>query len=475
MNDKEVAVKGANELVADTLRFEEYLKSLSLPTENVIASTEERKIVGENLPTFLSSVSAEDKEDARYLSKFVGATAVGLFDAALNYVWNEVVINLRKKAIFYGIDLFFDAAVGGKNRDFYINEDDLGGLKDQVLLDSCRKLELISDVVYRKLVHILTMRNEIAASHPNVEHIGGYELLGWLQTCVKDVLQDRISESAIQIQSIVQNIKAATELVDAQNLGHFEAGLKNLSSSHIHNLLITLFGIFLADDSGQVLRKNVSVLAVPVWVHSFDSVKTKLAARIDGYRSNLQTDKVERAKEFLTIVGGLHYESLPAKIIALEELVRKLNEAHAGWDNYYNEPPVMKEIMAYIKSANEIPKEVKPQLIEAVLKCRIGNGVKYCRGISPSGKPMYTEFFKILDDDGVALALWYLYQPHINSRLYNDNCKSALAELLAEVRDTLISDRLTEAVDFMIANINDAHKVNKNRAFISLLEPWVEL
>ena len=107
MNDINLAVKGANELVADTLRFEEYLKSLSLPTTNVIASTEERKIVGENLPTFLESVSSEDKQDARYLSKFVGATAVGLFDAALNYVWNEVVLNLRKKAILYGIDLFF--------------------------------------------------------------------------------------------------------------------------------------------------------------------------------------------------------------------------------------------------------------------------------------------------------------------------------------------------------------------------------
>lgn len=474
MSDQEITLKGANELVADSTKFESYLESLSLPTTNVIASTEERKIVGENLPTFLNSISDDDKAEARYLSKFVGATAIGLFDAALNYVWNEVVVNLRKKAIMYGIDLFFDAAVGGKNREFYSTEEDLGGLKDQVLLDTCRKLELNSDVVYRKLVHILTMRNEIAASHPNVERIGGYELLGWLQTCVKDVLQDKPSESAIQIQSIIQNIKAATEPVNAQNLGHFEAGLKNLSTAHIHNLLITLFGMFLADGSSQVLRKNVALLATPLWSHSLDAVKTKLAARIDGYRSNLQEDKVSRAKEFLTLVDGLHFESLPAKIIALEGLVRDLNEAHAGWDNFYNEPPIMKEILAYVKTDTEIPAEVKPQLIEAVLKCRIGNGVNYNKGVSTAGKPLYANFLKLLDDDGKAIAIWYLYQPHINSRLYNDNCKAAMHQMLVDIKETIISERLTEAVDFLISDIDSAHKANKNKTFVNLVEPWIK-
>jgi hypothetical protein len=123
--------------------------------------------VATNLSAFLQTLSPEEKRDARYLSKFVGATAVGLFDAALNYVRNEVVLNLRKKVSVYGVELFFDAAVGGKIRDSYKDESNLDGLKDSALLDTCRKLELISDAVYLKLFHILTMRNEVAASHPN--------------------------------------------------------------------------------------------------------------------------------------------------------------------------------------------------------------------------------------------------------------------------------------------------------------------
>ena len=58
----------------------------------------------------------------------------GLFDYALNAIWNEVVIDLRKKAALYGLDIFFDAAAGGsKTREFYKTEDDLAALKDSVL------------------------------------------------------------------------------------------------------------------------------------------------------------------------------------------------------------------------------------------------------------------------------------------------------------------------------------------------------
>ena len=126
--------KPVTDLAVETNVFTGHLQALGLPTDNVIAETNEREIVLNNLNEFIGTLSLDEKEDARYLSKFVGATAIGLFDAALNYVWNEVVINLRKKTITYGIDLFFDAAVGGTRREFYTSEDDLTGIKDTVLL-----------------------------------------------------------------------------------------------------------------------------------------------------------------------------------------------------------------------------------------------------------------------------------------------------------------------------------------------------
>ena len=226
---------------------------------------------------------------------FVGASAIGLFDAALNYVWNEVILNLQRKAGIYGLlDLFFDAAVGGDRRELYSTEDDFRSLKDRVIIDTFRKLELISDVVYRKLEHILTMRNEVAASHPNVEQIGGYELLGWLQTCVKDVLQDRMSDSAIQISSMVSNLKDRTDPLDAATINRFNTESENLAPAHVHNLLITIFGIFVAEGTTAHLRANIAAIAPKVWDLSAEAVKYRVGSRIDGYRTNLQQHKVRK-------------------------------------------------------------------------------------------------------------------------------------------------------------------------------------
>lgn len=208
-----------------------------------------------NLPTFIDSLPAEVKRDARYLSKFVAGAAIGLFDASLNYIWNEVVLNLREKVVVYGLDMFFDAAVGGGRRELYSTEEDLSGLKDNTLINTCRKLELISDVVYTKLNHILTMRNDIGASHPNSYSINAFELLGWLQTCVQDILNDKPSASAIQIKSFLENLKRSTDVLDEATIHSMERPLNDLSLQNTDNLLNSIFGIYTADSTGNVVRK----------------------------------------------------------------------------------------------------------------------------------------------------------------------------------------------------------------------------
>ena len=460
-------------LAADTAVFAGYLQSLGLPTDNVIASTDERHVLAANLPHFLAALPAEEKQEARYLSKFVGATAIGLFDAALNYVWNEVVLNLRKKVVIYGIDLFFDAAVGGANRAMYKDESDLGGLKDMVLLDTCRKLELISDVVYRKLDHILTMRNEVAASHPNVESIGGFELLGWLQTCVKDVLQDKPSESAIRIRSLVENLKSRTDVIDSHTVARLTSELANLSTPHVHNLLVTLFGVFVAPATDQILRKNISLIAKQVWDFADDRVKYKIGTQIDGYRTNLQQGKLANGITFLTLVDGRMYESLSAKIVSLELLADRLDDAHDGWDNFYNEPPIMEEILNFCRKSSDIPNEVLPKLIRVVLRCRIGRGLSYRSGVSPAGLPLYDNFLRMLDDNGIVHCIIAFFRPEINSKLTNRICQEHLSAILGILRPLALSDRLKETLDFLLADIPKAHAANKRKEFKDLSSPLI--
>ena len=209
-------------IVSQVTKFEKLLEALELPSENVIASMDEREKIMNMLPDLIMNMPVEQKRDARYLSKFVAGAAIGLFDASLNFVWDEVVVSLRKKIMFYGLDIFFDSAVSDKFREQYKDEADLPGIKDKVMLDTLKKLEWISDIVYRKLCHILDMRNQIGASHPNTYDINSYELLGWLQTCVKEVIADEPSSNAIHVRNIMENLRNNTQEIDEITLSTIE-------------------------------------------------------------------------------------------------------------------------------------------------------------------------------------------------------------------------------------------------------------
>ena len=414
-----------------------------------MASTKQRNDVGKNLPDFLSNLSDDDKRDARYLSKFVGATAIGLFDAALNYIWNEVVLNLRKKATIYGIDLFFDASVGGERRQDFKNEKDLEGLKDSVLLDTCLKLQLLSDVTYKKLIHILTMRNDVAASHPNVERIGGFELLGWLETCIKDVLQDRPSDSAISVNKLIKNLKGLDSPINTETVAQLSCEIKQLASVHASNLLLTLFGIYVDDDSSTILRKNISFIAKSVWDCSIDDTKNQIGIKLDSYTKNLDKTKIFLAKEFLDIVDGHEYESLNSRMIKLDIFTNNLLEAHCGMNNFYTEPPIMRDILMYCKDAKDIPNSLLPKMTYVVVKCRIGNGAWYCDGVSPSGGPLYEKFLSVLDDNGIIKCILAFYKQDIISYLDMPNCKKQIPQILQVLETRAISERIQESLHYL--------------------------
>lgn len=472
MENQLTPINNNRELAVETNIFMKYLTQYGLPADNIIANDTERSVISQNLPQFISALPSEEKREARYLSKFVGASTIGLFDAALNYIWNEVVLNLRKKACIYGIDLFFDAAVGGKNRAFYKDEKDLEGLKDVVLLDTCKKLELISEVVYKKLFHILNMRNDVAASHPNVESIGGYELLGWLQTCVKDVLQDHPSESAIKIKAFIDNIKTTDKPIDQTTIQRLIQEIKQLSLPHVNNMVITIFGIFIDPNTTQVLKANIAKIAPVVWACCQESLKFKIGIMIDGFRTNLHQEKLRNGIEFLRIVDGRRYETLPARVSTLNDLAERLEDARTGWDNYYNEPPIMSEILLFCKTTADIPHEVSEKLIRTVLLCRIGRGYSYYNGVSPGGLPLYDKFLSLLDDNMIVKLVLMTFDTAIAARIYNSICTRHYESILNLLKTIAVSPRVQQILDYLLNDVKNALVAYKDKVFVELISPY---
>lgn len=443
----------------------EFLDLIGLPSDNIIAEYSEREKIGKNLPQYIYDLPPEIKRDARYLSKFVIGAGFGLFDYSLNAVWNEVVLSLRKKAIAYGIDIFFDKAVGGNLRASFQKEEDLAGLKDNVLLQTCEKLELITGTTYKKLAHILDMRNDIGISHPTNYTINAYELLGWLQTCIQDVLKDQPSPAAIQVKAFIDNLKNTTTLLDQSTIDKFSAKVKSLATHHCNSIIITIFGIYVSKDTSPVIRKNISLISPNVWPHTSDQEKYKLGIILEGYNTNLHEEKYRKGEEFFTIVSGNSFRTKSERIISLDNLSTQLYDKHYEWDNFYHEVPIIEKIMTFIEKPSDIPEQIAPQLIKNILLCRLGKGMSYQRGISQGGLPHYNRFFELLGEDFLPAFIITLTKSDIQQRLSRRICNEECIKVLALIRKTFVNDKYLESVDYLIKKMPSTEKAIFNTEF----------
>ena len=328
-------------------------------------------------------------------------------------------------------------------------KNDLPGLKDRTLLDTCLKLELIPDIVHKKLVHILEMRNDIGLSHPNYYSINSYELLGWLQTCITDVLNAQVSKSAITVQQIVANVRKSTDLFDEILISQFAESLKDVSKVLVSNLLTTLFSMYVSNDVDLIVKNNILNLAPYVWNEATELKKYDLGLLVDFYKANLDMGKTSAAEIFFEKCDGKRYLSLNARIVQLDGLCDSLKFAHYGWDNFYNEVPLAREIMSYIKKSEDIPKEREEKIIETMLICRLGRNVSYCNGVSPNGKAYYDSFIDLLSSAQVMILLKSILKPEISNGLDGKIISSNLKEILLIIKKTTIGERLNDIVEFM--------------------------
>ncbi len=429
-------------------KITQFLDVIGLPSDNIIADISEREIIGKNLPQYISNLPAELKQDARYLSKFVVGAGFGLFDYSLNSIWNEVVLSLRQKAITYGLEIFFDKAIGGTLRTAFKKEEDLSGIKDTVLLTTSKKLELISESTYKKLAHILDMRNDIGISHPTNSTINAFELLGWLQTCIQDVLNDQPSAAAIQVKAFIDNLKESTDTLESATIAAIKPQLQSLATHHCDSIIRTIFGLYVIQDTEQVVRKNISLISPIVWNCCSDEEKYKLGIILLGYSINLHKVKYTLGEEFFTTVKGNSFRTQSEKVVALDNLV-----------------PIIERISTFIRKSSDIPLEVSSKIIRTILLCRIGKGMSYKSGVSPNGKEYYDDFFTILGEDHLPQLISELTQFEIQQKLSRTISRNQCIDLLVMVRKNMVNEKYLESIDYLILNFPKSEKIIFNAEF----------
>jgi hypothetical protein len=298
-------------------------------------------------------------------------------------------------------------------------------------------------------------------------------LLGWLQTCIQDVLNDRPTEAALQVQAFIQNLKTYTQPLDPANLASISAKIGALASHHCGNVLRTMFGIYVTVDTDPQVRKNIALLAVAVWKASGEDTKYRLGLTLEGYNTNLYREKYNLGEQFFQSVGGNAFRSNSERAIIVDALIDQLLEKHNGWDNFAHEAPVVDGISSYIGGQQDILQNFAPKFVKVVFMCRIGRGLAYCNGVSPRGRAYYDRLIGLLGDQFAPLAMAALASYEIQAQLEREICRQQACLALNALKAGVVNQRLQECIDFLLIHLPNTGKVVFDERFKTLSASYI--
>lgn len=462
--DLQKSIEGFNEPLA------KYIQELGLPTQDVLYPIDERKNVINALKEAISVLPVEQREKSYYLTKFTVAIAVGLFDGAINYLWDETIAALRRLVFKFDLDYFFSIAekISSRHKNLY-TEDDLDQIGDHDLLEACRRIGLMSDVNYQRLVHVNYMRNHASAAHPNDHSIDGFEILGWLRVCLRHAITAEPNHSVISVKRLLVNIRTvAVPVDDIPSIGH---DIERMPQERIDDILWTIFGMFTDSQIPAQAKTNIANLAPHIWPASSEDRKFEIGARYGIFRKNVEVIRKEATEEFLKLVGGLQYRDEDSLAGELIEKLETLKRVHFAWDNFYNEHPHARALQDSLPTTGAVPRAARSQWVKVISIGYIGNGLGYREGVDESAVHLYKKYINRFTETEAVDFLHLFNDTEFNSILSRRKTDERARKLANLFKDKHSNIHIQHALNLIIdAPELTMHKVANTTAFRRALE-----
>lgn len=462
--EKGLMIKNEEESIDNkiTNTNEMYLKvldSLGLPTTNVLSTVEERKAVIINLPHVINKIDNMEFKDAYYLSKFIVAVGTGLFDAALNYLWDETIKQLRLRISNGYLDYFFDISINDDNRKNYKTGDDLIKLTDATLIEGAYKIGLISEMGYHHLDYIRYMRNWTSAAHPNENELTGLNLINWMEICIKEVITLPTSNNLIKVKELLTNIKSG--VIDEEQAEVIATFFTELDPIRIDNLLRALFSIYTDINTNQQTRTNINYLAENLWSLASDEVKYECGMRYATCIAN-NSSNLNEAKQFLELVNGLSYVPDSVKTPAIRTALRNLMIMHNGINNFYNEPSFARQLLNVVGQHGEIPKQLIYEYTKTVISVFLTNGLGECW----DANPIYIELIRKFNAKQSFIALTSFTDENIKNKLQYVLCQQKYEEMIEIIKPNITSEGVKNLLEEIKRQVKALHLMSQSDKII---------
>lgn len=368
----------------------ELVSALGFPRE-VLASDEEIRYAWCDLPRELRNIPVQNV-NPELIARMCIAISSGLFDGAINYIWNASILRLREKVRTFGLPIV--AQILGK--DF--EDSHLIALQDSQLLDLCLQLNILNEEGALFLGQCRNIRNNFSAAHPSLGNLNDREFITFLNRCIKYALADSSSPKGVNISDFIQSIKGG-KFNDEQREFWFDR-LSKTHEAQKQLLIVMAHGIYCDPNSQETTRLNALDIC-GLFKNSFSaSLKSSLIDKHSEYITKGDEQRLKASNQFFEKLGLLGLLSAPQQHAIFSTAIQRLQIAHDGLNNFYNEPPYA-ERLSELSQNTAIPETAQSDFVDTVVSCYLGNGY----GVSWDAIPFYEKIIKNFSPQEITLMI----------------------------------------------------------------------
>jgi len=353
--------------------IDELTRALGIP-RNALASTEEIEYAWRDLPRELREIPVELRGEL--IARMCVAVSTGLFDGAMNYIWNAAILHLRNKIRIFGLPVVAQI----RQNDF--EEKHLLELQDSRLLELCLKLNIIDEDGYFFLDQCRNVRNNFSAAHPTLGRVNDREFTTFLNRCVRYALADSSSPRGVDIGSFISAVKGPRF-----NNNQCTIWVQRLTETHDAQrqmLVAMVHGIYCDPNTPEQARLNSIDICNGLLGSFTASIRSELINNHSEYVAKGLQDKHLASLQFFEKLGLLAQLNESEQHVVFSRAIERLWNAHNGMNNFYNEPAFAERLLE-LSLQGAMPETVQEEYVQTVGCCRVGNGY----GVSNAAVPYY--------------------------------------------------------------------------------------
>lgn len=394
--------------------------------------------------------------------QIVKAFNIEAYDMAAEYAWKKAMIKLKETLATLGTK-FLGEMLGRTDIDEYTPIDML--LTDYIAIQLAEQLGVIGKTAALKLKQAQELISHYFSSKSD-EEFGSIEAISIVKSSVQYILGEQDISIAIEFSGLRNRLLTEDiQITDQQ--------IRQLIDSPLFYIrtVMTILLSSIKKDKGAKLEHclyNTNMLVPHVWRNLAEVDRWNFGTTYRDVIADGNSIAANGLKRVLFKVAGFDYVPENLRSSTFKELARKVLEVHFAFDNFYNEPPVVKALSSL---GSTIPAPAFTDCIQAYLVVYLGN--IYGRSdnaaivaekelLKISGERWYYYFERIIEKDEIILTnLRTSLQIQRFSTLLQINQCDKFVDLPKEIQK--LYDAIIKRQDVVVRSISDKlyNKLNK--------------